>query len=51
MNRRDTKTTAQRNEASSGAADRHLGIMCAVVPVVPVIWLGPPVAATTPWVR
>jgi len=42
-----TKTTPTGRKRSSERWVIAMGIMCAVVPAVPIIWLGPSVAATT----
>ena len=47
MNVPHTKTTPTGRKGSSGRWVTAMGIMCAVVPTVAVIWLGPSVAATT----
>ena len=47
MNVPHTKTAPTGRKGSSGRWVLAMGIMCAVVPTVPILWLGPSVAATT----
>ncbi len=47
MNLLHTKATPTARERSSGRRVIAMSIMCAVVPTVSAIWLGPSVAATT----
>jgi hypothetical protein len=47
MTRHHTKVKPSPPERSSGRRVTAMGIMFAAVSVVPAIWLGPPVAATS----